>query len=115
VNERVHAPHFFGGHPIGGVKVFNLARESGGQQGRIKFGDGANAAAAIDDVVPCLVNAIANGRQNTEARDYNASFTHDLSIGKHAGNKAKHKTKKERKWGRQIIVCVPNSWELLFV
>ena len=76
MDERIHPPHFLGGHPVGGIESLHLTRNPRGKWCGIKPGNRPDTTATVDEVVPGCRDRVTNRRNNAEPRNDDAPFAH---------------------------------------
>ena len=76
VDEAVHAARFFGADVLVDVEIFDFAGNPAGEIGGIKTGNGADAAFAGQQVVPCARDVVAYRRYLPQACDDYSSLIH---------------------------------------
>ena len=77
VDKHIHAAGFFGADVGADVEIFYFACDLAGQLRGVETGDGADAALAGQQVAPCAVDIVADGRHLAQAGDNHSSLTHN--------------------------------------
>src|SRR5690606_22661326 len=62
--------------PLRGIEALDLAGDARGERRRVEIGDRADARAAVHDALPGRSQVIAEGRQDAEAGDDDATLGH---------------------------------------
>ena len=81
VDERVGAARLLGRHPLRRVEALHLGGDAGRQERGVELRDRADAAHAVDEVVPGLRDADADGGYDPKAGDDDAAFGHGVAPG----------------------------------
>lgn len=76
VHERIHAPRIFTRDIRSYIEINNGARDLRGIVTYIEVFDLADSGSAFANILPGLLERIANGRDNAHAGNYDTSLTH---------------------------------------
>src|SRR5690606_24324991 len=76
MDEGIHLLDVLRRDPAAGVEVLHLARDPGGEGGRVEMGDRADPRTPGNDAVPARGQVVAERRQDADAGDGDAALGH---------------------------------------